>query len=65
MQRGLPLLQKAVTLAPAAPEIRYHLAFGLSKAGDKAGARKELDKLLAENRPFEQRDDARSLRNTL
>jgi putative PEP-CTERM system TPR-repeat lipoprotein len=64
-QRGLPLLQKAAALAPAAPEIRYHLAFGLSKAGDKAGARKELDKLLAENRSFQQLDDARSLRNTL
>jgi putative PEP-CTERM system TPR-repeat lipoprotein len=64
-QRGVPLLQKAVALAPASPDIRYHLAYGLSKAGDKSGARKELDKLLAENRPFQQLDDARTLRNTL
>ncbi|GAB3407725.1 PEP-CTERM system TPR-repeat protein PrsT [Massilia agilis] len=64
-QRGVPLLQKAVALAPAAADIRYHLAFGLSKAGDKDGARKELDKLLGENRPFAQLDEARSLRKML
>lgn len=64
-QRGLPLLQKAVTLAPQASDIRYHLAVGLSKSGDKAGAKKELDKLLAENAQFPQLDAARSLRSTL
>jgi putative PEP-CTERM system TPR-repeat lipoprotein len=64
-QRAVPLLQKAATLAPRSAEIRYHLAYGLSKAGDKAGARKELDKLLAENQPFAQIDEARSLRSTL
>jgi Flp pilus assembly protein TadD len=64
-QRAVPLLQKAATLAPRSAEIRYHLAYGLSKAGDKVGARKELDKLLAENQPFAQLDEARSLRSTL
>jgi putative PEP-CTERM system TPR-repeat lipoprotein len=59
--RGVPLLQKAVTLAPDAAEIRYHLAVGLHKAGDKAGARKELDKLLAQNKPFAQIEEARAL----
>jgi putative PEP-CTERM system TPR-repeat lipoprotein len=59
--RGLPLLQKASGLAPAAPEIRYHLAVGLHKSGDKQGARKELDKLLAENKPFPQLQEARDL----
>jgi putative PEP-CTERM system TPR-repeat lipoprotein len=59
--RGVPLLQKAVALAPDATEIRYHLAVGLNKAGDKAGARKELDKLLAQNKPFAQIEEARSL----
>jgi Flp pilus assembly protein TadD len=63
--RGLPLLQKASGIAPDAPEIRYHLAVGLSKTGDKQGARKELDKLLAQNRPFPQIDDARALLKTL
>jgi putative PEP-CTERM system TPR-repeat lipoprotein len=63
--RGLPLLQKAVTLSPKDGDIRYHLAAGLSKAGDKVAARKELDKLLAENVQFTQLDAARSLRSTL
>jgi putative PEP-CTERM system TPR-repeat lipoprotein len=59
--RGVPLLQKAVALAPDASEIRYHLAVGLNQAGDKAGARKELDKLLAQNKPFAQLEEARTL----
>jgi putative PEP-CTERM system TPR-repeat lipoprotein len=59
--RGVPLLQKAVALAPDAAEIRYHLAVGLNQAGDKAGARKELDKLLAQNKPFAQIEEARAL----
>lgn len=63
--RGLPLLQKASGLAPDAVEIRYHLAVGLNKSGDKQGARKELDKLLAQGKPFPQADDARALLKTL
>jgi putative PEP-CTERM system TPR-repeat lipoprotein len=63
--RGLPLLQKAATLAPDSPDIRYHLAAGLSKSSDKAAARKELDKLLSQNKPFAQIDEARALLKTL
>jgi len=63
--RGLPLLQKASGLAPNASEIRYHLAVGLHKSGDKQGARKELDKLLAQGKPFAQADDARALLKTM
>jgi putative PEP-CTERM system TPR-repeat lipoprotein len=59
--RGLPMLQKASGMAPDAPEIRYHLAVGLHKSGDKQNARKELDKLLADNKPFPQLDEARAL----
>jgi putative PEP-CTERM system TPR-repeat lipoprotein len=59
--RGLPLLKKAVSLAPEAPDLRYHLAFGLNKSGDKAGARAEIEKLLASNKPFAQADEARAL----
>jgi putative PEP-CTERM system TPR-repeat lipoprotein len=59
--RGLPLLQKATLLAPAAGEIRYHLALGLVKAGDKAKARKELEQLLATGKDFPQIDEARML----
>jgi putative PEP-CTERM system TPR-repeat lipoprotein len=63
--RGVPLLQKAGGLAPDALEIHYHLAVGLNKAGDKQGARKELEKLLAQNKPFPQIADARALLKTL
>jgi putative PEP-CTERM system TPR-repeat lipoprotein len=63
--RALPLLQKAVALVPNALDIQYHLAYGLAKSGDKAGARKELDKLLSQNRPFAQIEDARALLKTL
>jgi FimV-like protein len=45
--------------------VRYHLAVGLSKSGDKAGARKELDKLLSEDKTFAQADEARALLKTL
>ncbi len=65
VERGLPLLQKAVGANPNAPEIRYHLAVGLHKSGDKKGARKELETLLAQNKPFAQLDEARSLLKTL
>jgi putative PEP-CTERM system TPR-repeat lipoprotein len=62
--RGLPLLQKASSLVPNSSEVRYHLAVGLSKSGDKAGARKELDKVLAD-KSFAQADEARALLKTL
>jgi putative PEP-CTERM system TPR-repeat lipoprotein len=63
--RGLPLLQKASSLAPNSSEVRYHLAVGLSKSGDKTGARKELDKLLADDKSFAQADEARALLKAL
>jgi putative PEP-CTERM system TPR-repeat lipoprotein len=59
--RGVPLLQKASGLSPDSPEIRYHLAVSLHKSGDKQGARKELNQLLAQNKPFPQIEEARAL----
>lgn len=63
--RGVPLLKKASAAAPDALEIRYHLAVGLHKAGDKQGARQELDKLLAQKRPFPQLAEAQALLKSL
>jgi putative PEP-CTERM system TPR-repeat lipoprotein len=63
-ERGLPLLQKAGSLAPDAPEVHYHLAVGLSKSGDKQGARKELEKLQAQNNPFPQIPEALTMLKT-
>lgn len=59
--RGLQILQDASAKAPQARDIRYHMAMGLFKAGDKAAARKELESLVAGNMQFAQADDARAL----
>lgn len=61
LTRGLPLLQKAASLAPDIGEIRYHFALGLVKAGDKAKARKELEQLLATGKDFPQINEAKTL----
>jgi predicted Zn-dependent protease len=63
--RGLDLLRKASAAAPDAQEVRYHLAAALAKSGDKAGARKELEKALASGKPFAAMDDAKSLMQQL
>jgi putative PEP-CTERM system TPR-repeat lipoprotein len=63
--RGLPLLKKAVGLAPAAAEFRYHLAVALNKSGDKANAKLELSKLLSDNKPFAQMEEAKALLKVL
>jgi putative PEP-CTERM system TPR-repeat lipoprotein len=60
-ERGLSLLQKAVSLAPDVGELRYHFAAGLAKSGDKAKARKELETLLSSGRSFPSREEARTL----
>lgn len=59
--RGVPLLQKAVALAPQATEVRYHFAIGLFKSGDKDTARKELETLLASDKNFSKAEDAKAL----
>ncbi|HJV74660.1 MAG TPA: XrtA/PEP-CTERM system TPR-repeat protein PrsT [Noviherbaspirillum sp.] len=59
--RGVPLLQKAVELAPESMDIRYHLALGLIKSGDKATARSELQRLLSLGKEFAQEKEVRAL----
>ena len=59
--RGVDLLRKAVAASPQAPDLRYHLAAGLAKAGDKAGARKEAEAALAGGKPFASMDDTKAL----
>jgi putative PEP-CTERM system TPR-repeat lipoprotein len=44
-QKGVELLRSASNLAPGNPDIRLHLAKGLIKTGDKAGAKKALEPL--------------------
>ncbi len=59
--RGTELLRKAVGSNPNAAETRYHLAVALAKAGDKAGARKEVEQSLAGGKPFGAMDEAKAL----
>ena len=63
--RGLVLLQEAATKAPHIPDIRYHMAAALEKAGRRDDARKELDRLLKSNKAFPERDKAEALRAQL
>lgn len=58
--RALPLLQKASALAPNANEIRYHFGMVLAKSGDKRGARRELERVLASPAEFSQREEAKA-----
>lgn len=58
---GLPLLTKAVSMDGNNPEMRFHLAQALVKAGDNARARSELKIALATGKKFAQLDEARAL----
>jgi putative PEP-CTERM system TPR-repeat lipoprotein len=59
--RAVAILQQASNKAPQARDIRYHLAMGLYKAGQKMAARKELELLVSGNMQFAQADDVRAL----
>ncbi len=59
-KRGLALLQSALAKAPDTPDIRYHAAVALAKSGDKAGARKQLEQLLASGKRFAELEDAKA-----
>ena len=58
--RGLELLRGAAAKDKAA-DIHYHLAQGLVRSGDKAGAKKVLEQLLAGDVNFPQVEGARTL----
>jgi Tfp pilus assembly protein PilF len=61
IERGLELLRKANAQAPDNPEVRYHLAVALAKFGDKAEARRELERALANKNDFPQKVEAQAL----
>ncbi len=60
-QRGIKLLQQALSKAPDVAEIQYHLAAAFAKAGDRIRAQRELDRLLASGMAFSQEQEARTL----
>lgn len=60
-KRGLPYMQDALKQFPDNPEIRWHLAVALEKAGNKREAKVELDRLLTSGIRFQQESQARAL----
>jgi len=60
-RRGLLLLQEAVTRAPHLPEIRFHMAVAMVKAGRGDEARRELERLLRSEDTFPSSEEARKL----
>lgn len=61
VDKGLTQLRKALSKAPDNPEIQYHLAATLFKAGEPARAKGELERLLASGVAFPQEAEARAL----
>ena len=62
---GLLLLSKAVATYPNVPEIRYHFAVALMRAGNTAEAQSELTKALKPGAKFSGDADARALSEQL
>ena len=61
LDRGLALLSRAAKMAPNNPEIGYHYAAALSKAGRGAEARTVLTGVLDSSGSFDKRPDAEAL----
>lgn len=61
LARGLPILLRASELAPEARDIRFHVAQGLFKSGDRAAARKQLELITRTDMRFAQADAVRDL----
>lgn len=65
LREALPILEAAAKAAQDQPDIGYHFAVALERAGDKARARSELDRVLGAKGPFRERTDAERLRALL
>lgn len=59
--RGIRLLQQALSKAPDAGEIQFHLASAYAQSGDRTRAQGELERLLSSGTPFPQEQEARTL----
>jgi len=58
---GRRVLMEASALAPADPEIRYHLAVAMVRDGDTTDGRQLLTALLASGQEFPSREDAQKM----
>ncbi len=64
-ERGIKLLQQALSRMPDAAEIQWHLAAAFAKGGHRTRARTELERLLASGTAFRQEQEARDLLSRL
>ena len=62
LDKGRRLLKQALEQLPDTPEIRYHFAVAILKAGHRKEGIEMLDKLLDEGKPFSGKKDAERLR---
>jgi len=59
--KGLVLLQQAILADPRNVTLRFHLASAFAKTGKNEDAKKELERLLKENKSFPERAQAEAL----
>jgi predicted Zn-dependent protease len=64
-KRGVPLLKEAYDSSQKMPEIGYHLAAGLAKSGQSAEARTVLQEVMADQRTFDDKAEAKKLLDSL
>ena len=64
-KRGVELLKQSVAASPKSPEPRMHLAKGLIKIGDKAGAKRALEELIVIPGAGALKDEAEQLLKSL
>ena len=63
--RAIPLLRRAVAMAPDDPQLRYHLAAALDAAEEAERALAELDRAVVADASYPGLDEARRLKATL
>jgi putative PEP-CTERM system TPR-repeat lipoprotein len=62
---GVELLRSAAAGAPSNQDVQYHLAYALNSTGAKDEAREILEKLVADDKPFAEREAAAELLGTI
>lgn len=61
LQRGTELLRTALSKLPKTNSVRYHYAVALARAGNKAEARRELERVVASGSKFSELEAAREM----
>ena len=65
LQRAVGLLKEAVKQSPNVPDIKYHLAVGLVRTGDKSQAKDLLNDVISSNNHFSDLPKAKELLQSL